>query len=168
MKRAFKQPLTADESWNRDRCRIHALKGKVKGAQPGYTDDNYRDTILDISQGRTDSSTGLKPTERTELISRLSVLAGEQPRPSYQRRDKRSYPKRPKNMDKGGSRADQLGKIEALLTVGKKEWAYADGIAKRVCKVDKVQWVETDDLYKIITALRMQAKREKWDLSGEK
>jgi hypothetical protein len=30
-----------------------------------------------------------------------------------------------------------------------------------------VAWVATGDLYKIITALRKQAQREGWDLSGE-
>lgn len=166
-KPAFKKRLTAEESWNRDRSRIHALKGKVIKTQPGYDDDNYRDTILNISKGRTDSSTGLKPAERQELINRLSVLAGEEPRRAWQPRDKRAYPGRPKNMDNNESRADQLGKIEALLTVGKKSWAYADAIAKAVCKVDKVAWVATHDLYKVITALRKQAKRAGWDLSGE-
>lgn len=77
------------------------------------------------------------------------------------------YPGRPKNIERG-SRADQLKKIEALLTVGKRPWTYADAIAKRVCKVDKVPWVPDDELYKVITALRIQAKREGWDLSGEK
>lgn len=156
-----------DESWERDRPRIHALKGKAMKAQPGFTADNYRDMNLDISHGRTDSSKGLTERERQELINRLSALAGEEPRRAWQPRDKRAYPGRPRNMDNNESRADQLGKIEALLTVGKKSWAYADAIAKAVCKVDKVAWVSTHDLYKVITALRKQAKRAGWDLSGE-
>lgn len=161
--------LSPEDQWNRDRARIHALLGKVKKAQPGYDDDNYRDTILDISHGRADSSKELTDRERQELIDRLSVLAGEEPRKPWQPKDKRSYPGRPKNMDKRGqSRDEQLGKIEALLTVGKKSWAYADAIAKAVCKVDKVAWVKDGDLYKIITALRKQAQRQGWDLSGEK
>ncbi|BDV42420.1 hypothetical protein GURASL_13430 [Geotalea uraniireducens] len=160
---------TPEEQWNIDRPRIHALKNKVMATRPDYTDDNYRDTILDISKGRTDSSKELSERQRQELIGRLSVLAGEEPRRTWQPRDKKSYPGRPKNMDKPGhSRAEQLGKIEALLTVGGKAWAYADAIAKAVCKVDRVAWVTTGDLYKIITALRKQAKREGWDLSGEK
>lgn len=170
----FKKRTNA-EQWNIDRPRIHALKNKVMSLQPGFDDDNYRDVIVDISKGRTESSKELKPFERQELISRLSRLAGETS-PSFQSRrgpgggyDKRSYPKRPKNMDNHGqSRDEQLKKIEALLTIGKKEWAYADGIARKICKVDKVQWVETHALYKIIAALTYQAKREGWDLSGAK
>jgi len=82
---------------------------------------------------------------------------------------------RPKNMDPQKaqghhqvSRAKQLEKIEALLTVGKRPWSYADVLAKKICKVDKIAWVTDADLYRVITALRKQAEREGWDLSGEK
>lgn len=82
--------------------------------------------------------------------------------------DKRSYPNRPKNMDSGEiPRAVQLGKIEAPTFHRQAALELADAIAKAVCKVDKVQWVETHDLYKVITALRKQAQRKGWDLSGE-
>ncbi|NJD38427.1 MAG: DUF1018 domain-containing protein [Geobacter sp.] len=160
--KVFKQ----QDSWNRDRSRIHALKGKVMKLQPGYDDDNYRDTIRDISKGRTDSSKELKPAERQELINRLSVLAGETP--PFAKGGRGGFPGRPRNMDSNESRADQLGKIEALLSIGKLPWSYADAIATAVCKVDKVAWVQTHDLYKVITALRKQAQRKGWDLSGEK
>jgi len=65
-------------------------------------------------------------------------------------------------------RNQQLQKIEALLTVGGKPWGYADALAKRICKVELIAWVPDGELYKIITALRKQAQREGWDLSGEK
>lgn len=164
----MKPNRSPEEQWNRDRARIHALLGQVKKAQPGYTDDNYHDTILDISHGRCDSSKELSEPERRELIDRLSILAGESPRKKSRPWGKQNYPGRPKNMNKPGqSRDDQLRKIEALLTVGKKEWRYADTIAKNMKLADLVCWVKTEDLYKIITALRKQAQREGWDLSGE-
>jgi phage gp16-like protein len=76
--------------------------------------------------------------------------------------------KRPHNIDAGRhSRQAQLQKIEALLTVGGKPWGYADALAIRICKVEKLAWVPANQLYKIITALRKQAQREGWDLSGE-
>lgn len=71
--------------------------------------------------------------------------------------------KRPTKVD----RNLQLQKIEALLTIGAKPWAYADALAKRICKVELLSWVPDSELYKIITALRKQAQREGWDLSGE-
>lgn len=156
-------------SWDRDRARIHALKTKAIANNPGFSDDNYRDMIADISQGKVESSKELKPAQRYELIRRLAELAGENPpRPPFGKGGSEAgggvFSGRPNNMDRGGSRAEQLKKIEALLTIGKKPWGYADAIAKNVCKVDKVQWVETENLYRIISALTYQAKRQGWDL----
>jgi phage gp16-like protein len=51
--------------------------------------------------------------------------------------------------------------------VGNRPWSYADALAKRICKVDKIIWVPGDQLHKVIAALRYQARREGWDLSGE-
>ena len=165
--RPFKKRTDA-EQWDIDRPRIHALKNKVMKVRPGYSEESYRDTILTITRGRTDSSKDMTAPERQQLIAQLSEQAGEEARPAWQPRDKRSYPRRPKNMDKpGDSRADQLGKIEALLTIGKLPWEYADSIAKQMRLADKIQWVKEGDLYKIITALRKKAQKEGWDLSGE-
>ncbi|MCM0081800.1 regulatory protein GemA [Geomonas sp. Red32] len=162
----FKKQLTPEEEWARDRSRIHVLVGKVKKVKAGYSDDNYRDLVLDVSRGRCDSSKELKPAERRTLIDRLQELAGEEPRPQKKPWTKQSYPNRPRNMDHGEERAAQLGKIEALLTIGKLPWKYADSIAKQMRLADKVQWVPTDKLHFIITALTKKAQKEGWDLSG--
>lgn len=139
--------------------KIHALKGAL-----GLDDETYRSILS--GYGVT-TSTKLSFARADTLIADLEAKAI-----ASGRWEKRPAPrragKRPKNLDRGGSRAEQLGKIEAILTVGQKSWAYADAIAKRVCKVDRVQWVDDCELYKIITALRKQAQREGWDLSGEK
>jgi len=139
--------------------KIHALKGAL-----GLDDETYRSILS--GYGVT-TSTKLSFARADQLIADLEAKAI-----ASGRWEKRPAPRRagqrPKNMDRGGSRANQLAKIEALLTVGQKSWAYADAIARRVCRVDRVQWVPDNELYKIITALRMQARREGWDLSGEK
>jgi phage gp16-like protein len=127
---------TPEEQWSVDRSRIHVLLGKAKKAQPGFTDDNYRDLIGDVSRGRCDSSKELTSRERLTLIERLQELAGEDPHKPKRTWTKQQYPGRPKNMDKPGqpdeSRSDQLGKIEALLTIGKLSWKYADAIAQQM------------------------------------
>ena len=158
-----------EEQWNSDRTRIHALVGNVKKAQPGYSDDNYRDLISDVSKGRCESSKELTPRERITLIERLTELAGEAVPKAKRAWTKKSYPNRPKNMDTPGeSRDAQLGKIEALLTIGGLSWKYADAIAKQMRLADKVQWVAEKDLFRIITALTKKAQKEGWDLSGAK
>jgi len=90
--------------------------------------------------------------------------SGFQPQKSIEKKD---YPGRPKNADRG-NRAAQMQKIEALLTIGGLPWSYADAIAKQMRLADKVAWVAEDNLYRIITALRKKAQKEHWDLSGEK
>jgi len=139
---------------------IHTLKGALC-----LDDDAYRAVLAGYG---VQSSTKLSDAKAAQLVQDLEAKAiGAGVWKSKTERTGRAW-QRPKNMAGHGSRAEQLKKIEALLTVGQKSWAYADALAKAICKTDKVQWVKTEELYKIITALRKQAKREDWDLSGEK
>ena len=131
-------------------AKIHIAKKDLQ-----LDDATYRAAISMISNDKTDSSAKLNRRQRLDLVEHFKSL-GWQDKPRK---------RRPKNMDKPGSRAAQLGKIGALLTIGKKSWAYADALAKRICKVDSITFVNDGELYKIITALRNQAKREGWDLN---
>jgi phage gp16-like protein len=144
---------------------IHTLKGAL-----GLNDDDYRAVLAGYGVG---SCKDMSTRQAADLVADLeakAVAAGVW--------KKRGAPKRsgnrPHNIERKrgqqldqASRARQLQKIEALLTVGGKTWGYADSLAQRICKIDRVAWVSTGDLYKLITALRKQAKREGWDLSGE-
>lgn len=124
---------------------IHIAKAKLN-----LDDDAYRALLWDRCRVR--SSKELTRAQATKLIDELAHKGGINPRKG-----------RPRNMQRPDSRAAQLRKIEALLTVGRKPWAYADALAKSICKVDKVAWVPDSQLYKIITALRKQAQREGWE-----
>lgn len=136
---------------------IHTVKSAL-----GLSDDDYRAVLAGHGVS---SSKDMNTVEAAKLLADLESKAatagvwkqGGAPRKKGQR---------PRNIQ--GNRRGQLLKIEALLTVGGKSWNYCDAIAKRICKVDKVAWVPDHQLYKIIAALRMQAQREGWDLSGEK
>ena len=155
----------AARKWNRsrgsaeDRRRAELAKIHIAKKDLGLDDGTYR-AMLHAVAG-VESAAELTACGRRDVLEHLKSagFASKTARPKYKGR--------PHNMDGLLSRDMQLRKIEALLTVGGKSWAYADGIARRICKVDKVAWVKTDQLYKIITALRMQAQREGWDLSGE-
>lgn len=139
---------------------IHTLKGAL-----GLDDDTYRAILAGYGAA---SSTKLSVAKAAELVKDLeakAIAAGVWGR--KQKKSGKSW-QRPKNMDRGGSRADQLGKIEALLTIGSLPWSYADAIARQMRLADKVAWVRTEDLYRVITALRKKAIKEGWDLSGEK
>jgi phage gp16-like protein len=69
-----------------------------------------------------------------------------------------------KRNDRPSNMTNRLAKIEALLTVGGKPWAYADGMAIHMYSVEKVQWLKPQQLQGIIAALVKQGKREGWPL----
>ena len=138
----------------RDLAKIHIAKKQL-----GLDDGTYREMLMQVA--------GVESAADLNAIGRSNVLA-HMSRAGFSASRRRGYPGRPRNMDRGGSRAGQLKKIEALLTVGEKPWNYAHALAKRICKADRIEWVTDGELYKIITALRKQAIREGWDLSGEK
>lgn len=52
-----------------------------------------------------------------------------------------------------------LGKVAALLADAQRPWNYAHAIAKRVAKVDRVEWCDGVGLHKVVTALVMDARR---------
>ncbi|MGE4406066.1 gp16 family protein [Pseudomonas sp.] len=138
---------------------IHVVKGAL-----GLDDGTYRDILAGYG---VESSKDLDAVEAAKLLRDLedkATAAGVWKRGGAPKRSG----KKPHNLKAGRhSRQAQLQKIEALLTVGGKSWAYADALALRICKVEKLAWVPEDQLYKVITALRKQAQREGWDLSGE-
>ena len=54
---------------------------------------------------------------------------------------------------------EALGKVEALLADAGREWAYAHSVARRVCKVERIEWCNPDQLAKVIAALQIDADR---------
>jgi phage gp16-like protein len=138
---------------------IHTLKGALT-----LDNDTYRAILASYDA---DSSKDLSDAQAAALIKDLEAKAiASGVWKSKQKKTSRPW-QRPGNIEGHGSRAEQLKKIEALLTIGKLPWSYADAIAKQMRLADKVQWVEEADLYRIITALTRKAQKEGWDLSGE-
>ncbi|WP_064116747.1 gp16 family protein [Pseudomonas fluorescens] len=52
-----------------------------------------------------------------------------------------------------------IGKIEAFLTEANRSWAYADGMALRMFKVERVEWLDPQRLHKMVAALTYDARR---------
>ena len=81
---------------------------------------------------------------------RAAVLDHFRARGWTPRRPKRSHHKgRPQNLD-SDDRGPQLRKIEALLADARLPWAYADGIAKRMFRIDRLQFCQPHQLQKVI------------------
>jgi phage gp16-like protein len=138
-------------------ARVHMARKAL-----GLDEETYRQLL--------DNSFGVRSAKEMPLLT-LEDLARSLERELGQKRRAGSYPGRPHNMGPQGprdarrdaaqdsSRAAQLQKIEAYLAEAGRAWAYADALAQRICKVDKVAWVETHELYKLITALKKDAER---------
>lgn len=57
------------------------------------------------------------------------------------------------------SREAQIGKIEALLADQGREWEYAHALARRIAKVERLEFCTGDGLKKVIAALAYDARR---------
>ncbi|MCY1459944.1 hypothetical protein D9M71_774620 [compost metagenome] len=57
-------------------------------------------------------------------------------------------------------RQKQIGKIGAFLAEAGREWAYVDGMAQKMFKVERVEWLDARQLGSMISALAYDAKRK--------
>lgn len=130
---------------------VHVLAGPK---HLGLDEDLYRDLVERVSaeHGQAVRSAGQCSVRQLEAIAgELRRLAG----PGAGGAQKgRQWPDRPK-----GTLSPQMGKIEALLADAGRQWAYAHAVAKRVCKVDKLEWCTPEQLQKVIAAMQIDANR---------
>ena len=64
---------------------------------------------------------------------------------------------KPKNVDQ----VPMLGKVEALLADAKRPWAYAHNTARQMFKVARVEWLDSDQLHKLVAALQIDSQRQR-------
>lgn len=128
---------------------IHATAKKLD-----LEDDVYRCLVERVSaeHGAPQRSSGkCTPVQLRAIANELRRLTGEPARTTERAKTWAGKPK--------GDLAPQLTKIEALLADAGREWAYAHSVAKRVCKVARVEWCNPDQLGKLIAALQIDADR---------
>lgn len=115
-------------------------------------DDTYRALVADVAgdDGRT-SCTQLKDKELQVLVDRMKGTG-------FKVVSKRDHGRRP---NPPATREQLIKKLEAQLAEAGRPWAYADGMARRICKVDKVDWCTDEQLHKLIAAMYMDATRHK-------
>lgn len=59
----------------------------------------------------------------------------------------------------GTDKEPLLRKIEAYLAEAKRPWDYAHGMARRMFKVNRLQWCQARQLHKIVAAMEYDARR---------
>jgi phage gp16-like protein len=56
-------------------------------------------------------------------------------------------------------KAAMVAKVEALLADAKRSWNYAHGMARRMFKCARVEWLKPDQLHRLVAALSIDAQR---------
>lgn len=127
----------------RDLAAIH-----IAAKQLGLDDDAYRAMLQTVAGAR--SAADLDATGRRAVLNHLRRLIG--------RAAAHPAAARPRNYGTE-ERGPLLRKIEALLTDQKLPWTYAQAIARRLTKKDRLEFCSPGDLAKVIAALSYRQRR---------
>jgi len=137
-----KTPMPA--KWrNQNLAKIHIAKAAL-----GMDDDSYRAMLCRVAGVR--SAKDLAPRQVDLVLVELERLGWQPP----QKPAGRAAPKVAQN------RETVKSKIAALLTQAQRPWEYADGVALRMFKVQRLEWLDDQQLYKVMQALAMDAARK--------
>ncbi|MFH1984145.1 MAG: regulatory protein GemA [Pseudomonadota bacterium] len=132
----------------RDLAKIHIAKKQI-----GMDEATYRDMLLAVAG--VDSAAALDDAGMRRVLQHLA-MSGFKGKAG--RKTGAAYPGRPKNMD-DFERGPMLRKIEALLAEAKRPWDYAHGIAKQMFRTERVEWLPTEDLHRVVSAMVYEARR---------
>lgn len=121
-----------------DLAAIHLAKKQL-----GLDDETYRAMLRDVCGVA--SAAELDAAGRRKFLAHLATKG-------FQRKPTRRPAPAPE-------RQALIKKIRAMLIEADRPDAYADGMAKRMCKVDRMEWCTPDQLGKIVAALVYDFKR---------
>lgn len=128
----------------RELAQIHIAKKDLS-----LDDDTYRAMLWTVAHVR--SSSELDNAGRAKVLTHLKACGWKPKRSGFKIEP-------PKNVKM--SSVALVSKIGALLTVLDKPWAYADGMAKKMFKVEKLTWCTPQQLHKMVAALEYAKARE--------
>ena len=128
---------------NREIQLIHIAKSQL-----GFDDESYRSMLFTIAQVR--SSSDLDYAGRAKVLAHLKSCGFKPTAGKFKANKPQSAP----------SKTAMISKIGALLTVLGKPWAYADGMALRMFKTEKLIWCTPAQLHKIVAALEYAKARQ--------
>ncbi len=123
--------------------KIHIAKKDL-----GLDDETYRALLARVAGVR--SAKDLNPRQFGAVLAEFGRLGWESA--STKKHGRKAPAAAP-------DRAKLVGKIEAFLAEAKRSWAYADGMAMRMFKVERVEWLDPEQLKKMVAALTYDARR---------
>lgn len=125
----------------RDLARIHLIKKQL-----GLDDETYRELLQGLV-GKS-SSAEMNRHERWTVLQEMGRLGASTSVP----------PRKPQAPPP--EKARLLYKIESLLAEKDRPLEYAHAMAKRMFKVDLIQWCDPDQLRRIVAALVYDTQRQ--------
>ena len=129
-------------------AQIHIAKKEL-----GLDDDTYRQMIATTTGGKR-SCSDCSVAELHQVIQGLKNR-GFKAKP---RKRVAQHPGTPHNLN----REPMLQKIEALLAEMKAPWSYADAIAKRQYRIERVAWLKTVEQFRaVIAALDVELEKQR-------
>lgn len=121
---------------------IHIAKKQV-----GMSDDEYGDLLGSVG---VESSKDLNSKTFTVVMGHFEKL-GFKTKSKIRKR-------KTKNLPLG--KKESMSKIEAIILDMDLSWAYVDSIAKSRFKIDRAQWLEADELRKLLKMMIIHQKRQ--------
>lgn len=130
-----------------------ALIGAIKAGQKWllWDDVTYRSTMQRIT-GKTSST---KCT--LEELQKLREYMHEQ---GFPRKRAKRHGRKPNVANR---RQAVLGKIEALLADAGRPWQYAESVSQRMFQQKIIEWLDDEQLTKLLQALIIDARRRQKD-----
>jgi phage gp16-like protein len=123
--------------------KIHIAKKDL-----GLDDDTYRALLARVSGVR--SAKDLNPRQIGAVLAEFTRL-GWQSSPAKKAGRKTPNP--------AADRVLLMSKVEAFLTEAERPWAYVDGMAARMYKVERTEWLNPTQLRGLVAALAYDARR---------
>ncbi|WP_281687592.1 gp16 family protein [Pseudomonas citronellolis] len=120
---------------------------QIARRQLGMDDDTYRALLGRVAGVR--SSTALSPRQVGLVLAELERLGWQPTRKPTGRAAPTVAP----------DRQALVGKVEAFLAEAGRPWSYADAMALRMFKVERMEWLDAGQLGRLVAALAYDAKR---------
>lgn len=120
----------------------------IAKAQTGMTDAEYRDLLAGVG---VESSKDLNNRTFALVMKKFGALGFKST----------SQAKRRKVSNLPQGKAPLMKKLEAIILDMGLSWAYVDSIARNRFKVAKAQWLEADNLRKLVQMMAVHQKRQR-------
>jgi len=141
--------MTTGQVDTADTKRREIAKIQIARKELGMAEEVYRNLLWTL--GRAKSSADLDHAGRRRVLDHMRAC-GWKPKAG------KPHPGKPHNTNTP-DRGPLLGKVEALLADARREWAYADGLAKSMFGIERVAFCHAGQLHKMVAALEIDKRR---------